>query len=388
MDGIHSFKFSVQVWKSLTKKLIDAPLFLQNLVRNAISTWVDNVFVSPQEATVLLEQIAKFKQIEDNDRLKRLTWANEIEPLVKIKCNGPTEEQFIGCFIGSCVGDACGFTGIPNEIISSYAETDKLFEKFSHVTLENGYKFGQITNNSRFSAELLLSFIHNKGKFVPQDFAFRLSSLLLKDSPSPEKCDQATLDAVNAINNGVPWYRSGAIVGNQNCAAVRSVCIGALCWNDHQLLTRVAVDQSSCTHNTSITRAGAVAIATAVALAIEGIPARQFIHRLSTAVRPIDLSFALSLEEDLALSLASPSLEVALEIVKNCGKNLGDELRNDGISSSVVQSVLWAIFCYLKSPTDFLTCVMMTIRVIVFFFLFNILFQKNPKYYNSGFFFF
>eukprot|EP01126_Amoeba_proteus_P018153 TRINITY_DN1911_c0_g1_i3.p1 TRINITY_DN1911_c0_g1~~TRINITY_DN1911_c0_g1_i3.p1 ORF type:complete len:353 (+),score=56.27 TRINITY_DN1911_c0_g1_i3:69-1127(+) len=256
MDGIHSFKFSVQVWKSLTKKLIDAPLFLQNLVRNAISTWVDNVFVSPQEATVLLEQIAKFKQIEDNDRLKRLTWANEIEPLVKIKCNGPTEEQFIGCFIGSCVGDACGFTGIPNEIISSYAETDKLFEKFSHVTLENGYKFGQITNNSRFSAELLLSFIHNKGKFVPQDFAFRLSSLLLKDSPSPEKCDQATLDAVNAINNGVPWYRSGAIVGNQNCAAVRSVCIGALCWNDHQLLTRVAVDQSSCTHNTSITRAG------------------------------------------------------------------------------------------------------------------------------------
>eukprot|EP01126_Amoeba_proteus_P018151 TRINITY_DN1911_c0_g1_i22.p1 TRINITY_DN1911_c0_g1~~TRINITY_DN1911_c0_g1_i22.p1 ORF type:complete len:219 (+),score=43.06 TRINITY_DN1911_c0_g1_i22:1104-1760(+) len=146
--------------------------------------------------------------------------------------------------------------GIPNEIISSYAETDKLFEKFSHVTLENGYKFGQITNNSRFSAELLLSFIHNKGKFVPQDFAFRLSSLLLKDSPSPEKCDQATLDAVNAINNGVPWYRSGAIVGNQNCAAVRSVCIGALCWNDHQLLTRVAVDQSSCTHNTSITRAG------------------------------------------------------------------------------------------------------------------------------------
>jgi len=140
---------------------------------------------------------------------------------------------------------------------------------------------------------------------------------------------------------------------------MRAGPVGLLFHHDKFLLARMARDQGMITHANSKCAGGAVAVAGAVRQALEPGPVvvARFVARLKNLVQPVDSGVALALGELTDLVALSPPK--ALPKIIKLGSDNGDSLWADGevISSSVVQAVLWSLYCFLRNPTDYIACV-------------------------------
>ena len=91
----------------------------------------------------------------------------------------PRKDQFSGCLIGQCLGDALGYVveGFSPEACKRYVEdilkTDRVGE-FGHFPLP----FGQYSDDSQLARELLQSYVNCK-KFDTQDYAVLLMEVCL-----------------------------------------------------------------------------------------------------------------------------------------------------------------------------------------------------------------
>lgn len=108
---------------------------------------------------------------------------------------------------------------------------------------------------------------------------------------------------------------------------------------------------------------GAVAVAGAVALALEPAPLETtaFIARLDSIVRQVDGDFAAQVEH-LAQWVRLPP-EDAVEPISRAGLDPDYEDPWPGISPFVVGSVLWAVYSYLRTPDDILETLFTAITV-------------------------
>jgi ADP-ribosylglycohydrolase len=70
--------------------------------------------------------------------------------------NLPTKEQFEGCLIGQCVGDALGFVveGQPSEVCREYVE-EALSEGHPGDRRRGRYAFGQYSDDLQLARELM-----------------------------------------------------------------------------------------------------------------------------------------------------------------------------------------------------------------------------------------
>ena len=91
----------------------------------------------------------------------------------------PREEQFSGCLIGQCLGDALGFPveGSSPAICRRYVE-EILKGGRAGERGRRGIPFGQYTDDSQLARELLESYVACK-KFDPEDYARRIAAILL-----------------------------------------------------------------------------------------------------------------------------------------------------------------------------------------------------------------
>lgn len=266
----------------------------------------------------------------------------------------PLKEQFSGCLIGQCLGDALGFVveGFSSEACKRYVEdilkTDRVGE-FGRFP----FPFGQYSDDSQLARELIQSYIKCK-RFDPEDYAERIRAIFAERMIIG--WGQATKDAALRLNEGIPWYEAGTPAPSAgNGSAMRAAPIGLFFFDNYQLLIQGAHDQGRITHKDLRCSAGAVAISGAVALSLHGklTNPEYFINTLSEWSGKIDPLFASELRKLNKWILLQP--EEAVTFISKAGIDADyvDEDKWEGITPFVISSVIWSIYSFLRTPDSY-----------------------------------
>lgn len=274
----------------------------------------------------------------------------------------PDANKFAGCLIGQCLGDALGFIveGQPTKACSIYV--DEVVRTGNVRQLGRGrYPFGQYSDDSQLARELVVSIV-DRGKFDAVDYSGRIAALFRENRIVGRGL--ATQAAAERLILGTPWYEAGAPPPSAgNGSAMRAGPVGLFCFRDSDDLVRTAHDQGRITHKDRRCSAGAIAIAGAVALNLQGKTPRvaDFVTQLSALVEPFDPILATGLQRIPHWLCQSPSTAAA-EISKT-GVEPGLNDGWQGISPFVTASVLWSIYSFLWSPDDYLESICTAIAV-------------------------
>lgn len=276
---------------------------------------------------------------------------------------GPRQEQFVGCLIGQCLGDALGFVveGYPASHCRRYVR-DYLAAGRAGEIGRPPFPFGQYTDDSQLARELLQSYLACGG-FEPADYAARIAAIFSEGRVVGR--GRSTEAAALRLAHGVPWHRAGTPPPSAgNGSAMRAGPIGLLFHDDLEALVQAAHDQGRATHGDPRCSAGAVVIAGAVALTLGARPLDRsaLLVELQTLARRFDDELADGLGR-METWLSGPRPEAARQIART-GQRPGDPDDGwDGISPFVVPSVLWAVFAFLSSPEDYWATICTAIEV-------------------------
>ncbi len=263
----------------------------------------------------------------------------------------PREEQFSGCLIAQCLGDALGFPveGASPETCQQYV-AEILKGGRAGEKGRRGIPFGQYTDDSQLARELLQSYAACKN-FDPEDYARRIAAIFRENRIVGRGI--ATDEAARRLADGVPWEQAGAPPGRAgNGTAMRAGPVGLIFFDEPEELIRVARDQGRITHQDKRCSAGAVAIAGAVALALHSKPidVKPFLSQLSEWAGRIEHSVASAIRQLAEWVPLTP--ERAVSFISKAGN---PDYANgwQGISPFVTSSVLWSLYSFLRSPDDY-----------------------------------
>ncbi|HEY7681306.1 MAG TPA: ADP-ribosylglycohydrolase family protein [Gemmatimonadales bacterium] len=274
----------------------------------------------------------------------------------------PTADQVTGSVLGLALGDALGAVveAHPAEDARRYVET-MLRRGEVPASLRHGQPFGQVTDDTQITRELLQS-IADAGRFDPEGFANRLLNLvasgrLVGAGPAPNA-------AARQLVLGIPWQEAGMPAPYAgNGAAMRAGPLGLLFGHDPRTLAQVVADQTRVTHQDPRCAAGAMAIAGAAAIAArrERVLATEMLVELSGWVEPFDRGVATALWD------MTNWVQVAPEEAARCLGERGHVPQADagwhGISSFVTGSVCWSLYAFLQSPDSYWDAICIAIAV-------------------------
>jgi ADP-ribosylglycohydrolase len=265
----------------------------------------------------------------------------------------PERQQFSGCLIGQCLGDALGFVveGMPSRHCHTYV--DRILRAgLAGLHTRGRFAFGQYSDDSQLARELLQSYVACK-RFDPPDYARRIAAIFAEERIVGR--GQATTEAARRLIRGVPWDEAGTPPPSAgNGSAMRAGPIGLICWDDPVALVRCACDQGRITHTDPRCQAGAVAIAGAASLALrsERIETGTFLDQLAEWTKAIEPTFAEALRQLVDWIPLDP--EEAFPAIVNTGLDPEEDAdRWDGISPFVIGSVLWSLYSFLRTPEDY-----------------------------------
>ena len=211
----------------------------------------------------------------------------------------PGPEIFAGCLIGQALGDALGFVveGQPPDACRAYVEG---VVKAGHAARgrRGPFAFGQYSDDSQLARELLQSYVA-RGRLRGG------GTMRVASPPSSRKSASSgpaspTGAAARRLAAGVPWAEAGTPPPSAgNGSAMRAGPIGLLFHDDPERLIAAAHDQGRLTHADPRCSAGAVAIAGAVALALDAAPLDRaaFLGTLAEWAGAIEPSLAAYLED-------------------------------------------------------------------------------------------
>ena len=267
----------------------------------------------------------------------------------------PHKDQFSGCLVGQCLGDALGFVveGFSPEACKRYVE-DYLIAgqsvEFGHFP----FPFGQYSDDSQLARELMQSYVACKS-FDPSDYAERIK--LIFAEKRIVGFGYATKEAAERLSQGVSWEVSGTPSPSAgNGSAMRAGPVGLFFSNNTQKLIQAAHDQGRITHSDPRCSAGSVAISGAVALVLQEkkITPDIFLSRLAGWAGTFEPGFAAELKKLTELISLIP--EEAVTFISKAGLDADyiDEGGWKGISPFVVSSVLWSLYAFLRSPDNYL----------------------------------
>lgn len=273
----------------------------------------------------------------------------------------PAKEQFSGCLIGQCLGDALGapLEGKDPQSCARYvdgvlrgAEPSAALQAAAALFPSSELPLGQYTDDSQLARELMLSY-DARGAFEAQDYAERLGALFRDNRVV--RAGRATQEVGRRIASGMAYEQAAILAPSAgNSSAMRAAPIGLFYYNDADRLIAAAREQSRITHHDPRCAAGAVAIAGAVALALRQRPLvrERFLAELAEWVRQIDQSVAFDVYQLSAWVSLSPEAAATFMVRARLCPGSSTEWR--GVSSYVVTSVLWSLYCFLRTPEDYL----------------------------------
>ncbi|MEZ5360528.1 MAG: ADP-ribosylglycohydrolase family protein [Candidatus Zixiibacteriota bacterium] len=270
-------------------------------------------------------------------------------------------DKFAGCLLGQCIGDAVGF---PVEGHTGAICTEYLQEHFEPLWKSGKSKieflFGQYTDDSQMARELLAS-LSDHPQFDPHDYIERL--LPLFQSRTIVGPGLACMFAIKQIEAGVPWEEAGSPPPKAgNGTAMRTAPVGMCYCNYPETIIKIARIQGRITHQDLRCDAGSIAIAGAVALALQGkCEPDEFCKTLAGWMSCAHKEFA-AYVEGLPQYLDMPP-EVAVKWMSRVGMDPGMGDSWPGISPFVIGTVLWSLYAFLRSPDDYYTSVWTAIAV-------------------------
>jgi len=258
-------------------------------------------------------------------------------------------DRAAGSLLGLALGDALGFVveAAPAAQAAQYVRTD-LRAGIPRLRARPSFSAGQYSDDTQLARELLLSIRDARG-FDPAGFARRVGALFAEGRAVG--AGPGTRGAAERLGAGVAWADAGApppYAGNG--AAMRAGPLGPLCAaGGPEVLIRIAGDQALVTHRDPRAVAGAVAIAGAAALAARPgtLVPRHLLEELGEWVRPIDATMA-----DMTAAVAAWVGLAPTEAIRRLARISGSDGPWAGVSSSVVPSVAWSLFAFVRSPDD------------------------------------
>lgn len=256
-----------------------------------------------------------------------------------------------GCLIGQCLGDALGYPveGFPPEECRDYLHSF-VKELWFAGSKDGMFGFGQYTDDSQLARELLDSLVFCNG-FDPENYSMRIVNLFSSNRVVGRGI--ACNDAVSRLAAGVDWEKAGCLPpAAGNGTAMRAAPVGMI-YNDRPTeMIDIARKQGWITHRDLRCDAGSIAIAGAVALAIrDRVEPLEFTNQLSEWVSVADKGTAEYIKQ-LPDILRQPP-EEAVNWASAAGKE-PDRIDDwPGISPFVTSSVLWSLYCFLKTPDDY-----------------------------------
>lgn len=267
----------------------------------------------------------------------------------------PRKEQFSGCLIGQCLGDAIGFVvegyspPACRRYVEDFLKTDKAEQFGGHFP----FPFGQYSDDSQLARELMQSYAVCR-KFDPADYAERLKMIFIEKRIVA--FGYSTKEAVKRLCLGTSWEESGAPSPSAgNGSAMRAAPVGLFFFDNPEMLIQAAHDQGRITHRDPRSSAGAIAVSGAVAVALQEKPIRpdRFLATLGEWTGRVSPVFAAELAK-LSEWLPLPPEEAA-EVIADAGFDAEyiDDDEWKGISGYVVSSVLWSLYSFLRTPEDY-----------------------------------
>jgi len=266
----------------------------------------------------------------------------------------PYKDQFSGCLIGQCLGDAAGFVvegfspAAASRYVEDYLKTEKAGE-FGRFP----FPFGQYSDDSQLARELIQSYVIQK-IFDPADYAGRIKQIF--SEKRIVGFGYSTKEAAKKLATGISWEEAGAPPPSAgNGSAMRAAPVGLFFFDNPQKLIQAAYDQGRITHRDPRCSAGAVAISGAVALALQHkeLDPERFLSTLADWTAPFHQGFADELSTILQ-SFSMPHEEASLLIAnKGLDADYIDDEEWKGMPGFVLCSVLWSLYAFLKSPDDY-----------------------------------
>ncbi|MGO9578935.1 MAG: ADP-ribosylglycohydrolase family protein [Desulfobaccales bacterium] len=246
-------------------------------------------------------------------------------------------EQVLGMVYGLALGDALG---APVE----FWELKGIRERYGPKGIQELPTPALFTDDTQMTlavAEALIAAGHQDlggiMEAISQEFVAWLRSPENDRSPGG-----SCLYGARQLEAGVPWWKSGKPNSKGCGAAMRVAPIGFLYQHDLAKLRQVAAASALVTHHHPAAQLGAVAAAFLAKLALDRVPPEEMLPALELEthgqVREFDQTLA-RLEE--ALEMASP--DAALAYI--------------GEGWVAEEAVTLALYCFLKSPDDFLTTI-------------------------------
>jgi ADP-ribosylglycohydrolase len=263
----------------------------------------------------------------------------------------PTKEQFRGCLLGQCVGDALGMPVERHSPDVCFKYVQQLKAGRIGERSHSNFVFGQYTDDSQLARELIQSYVACR-KFCPNDYAVRIAAIYAEERIVGSS--SATAKVALRLAQGISWLEAGTPPPYaRNGSAMRAAPIGLFFYHHPEKLIQAAYDQGRITHQDKSSLAGAVAIALSVALAIQSndVEHSSFLNQLSTWVRQIEASVADSLQDLIDWVCLPPQAAVKkIALSGNPPNSLSDW---EGISPHVHPSVLWSLYAFLRTPGDY-----------------------------------
>ena len=246
-------------------------------------------------------------------------------------------EQVLGMVYGLALGDALG---APVE----FWELKGIRERYGPKGIQELPTPALFTDDTQMTlavAEALIAAGHQDlggiMEAISQEFVAWLRSPENDRSPGG-----SCLYGARQLEAGVPWWKSGKPNSKGCGAAMRVAPIGFLYQHDLAKLRQVAAASALVTHHHPAAQLGAVAAAFLAKLALDRVPPEEMLPALELEthgqVREFDQTLA-RLEE--ALEMASP--DAALAYI--------------GEGWVAEEAVTLALYCFLKSPDDFLATI-------------------------------
>jgi len=266
----------------------------------------------------------------------------------------PRRDQFSGCLVGQCLGDATGFVVegfspvASHRYVEDYLKTEKTGE-FGRFP----FQFGQYSDDSQLARELMQSYAAQK-KFDPADYAERIKRIF--SEKRIVGFGYSTKEAAKRLAHGISWEESGAPPPSAgNGSAMRAAPVGLFFYDNPQKLIQAAHDQGRITHKDPRCSAGAVAISGAVALVLQDneLHPDRFVSTLAEWTAPFSQGFADGLQT-LLHCLSMPPEKASL-LIADTGMDADyiDDEEWKGMSAYVVSSVLWSLYAFLRTPDDY-----------------------------------
>lgn len=312
--------------------------YVQEYSRYILTLILEKNILSDIQKLKLINFVESYKS--DKDFEKGLDWVHNI----LINNYKPNKNDLLGCIIGKCVGDSLGFQveGYGPSVCEKYVNEIVKPIKIPEITRIPGLTFGQYTDDSQLTRELLVSILETGGVVDGDNYAKRMSKLFQPGNYRIVGYGKTCATALEAIWNGENYKNTGCTQGHGNGSAMRSAPIGILygaCSSSD--IVQITKNLSSITHARGRCMAGAAAISLAskFSAACKNIKfnVNYFVKFVAnTGDEQLDCTIKMIPE------FLTWSSEQVSKYIINIGLSDG-ESRWDGISAGVTQTVLWSL---------------------------------------------